>query len=135
MNQGLSIHPSFFLPLRLFLSGSFCGICSLFFSETQYGVRALCVDRSRVFLKKFFCPQNEENGPKMGFFGFIGKFSQQFFLNLVYKESLYYLLYSCTNPILGKNLVPGKKGQNALGQSDCRIFKLTIAPEHKDEKA
>ena len=24
--------------------------------------------------------------------------------------------------------------QNALGQSDCRIFKLTISPEHKDEK-
>ena len=29
-----------------------------------------------------------------------------FFLNLVYKESLYCLLYSCTNPILGKNLIP-----------------------------
>ena len=26
-------------------------------------------------------------------------------------------------------------GQNALGQSDYRIFKLTISPEHKDEKA
>ena len=26
-------------------------------------------------------------------------------------------------------------GQNALGQSDCRTFKLTISPEHKDEKA
>ena len=26
-------------------------------------------------------------------------------------------------------------GQNALGQSDCRICKLTISPEHKDEKA
>ena len=24
--------------------------------------------------------------------------------------------------------------QNALGQSDCRIFKLTISPEQKDEK-
>ena len=23
-------------------------------------------------------------------------------------------------------------GQNALGQSDCRIFKLTLSPEHKD---
>ena len=29
-----------------------------------------------------------------------------FFLTLVCKESSYYLLYSCTNPILGKNLVP-----------------------------
>ena len=25
-------------------------------------------------------------------------------------------------------------GQNALGQSDCRIFKLTISPERNDEK-
>ena len=25
--------------------------------------------------------------------------------------------------------------QNSLGQSDCRIFKLTISPEHKNEKA
>ena len=26
-------------------------------------------------------------------------------------------------------------GQNALGQSGCRIFKLTLSPEQKDEKA
>ena len=26
-------------------------------------------------------------------------------------------------------------GQNALGQADCRIFKLTVSPEHNDEKA
>ena len=25
--------------------------------------------------------------------------------------------------------------QNSLGQSDCMIFKLTISPEHKNEKA
>ena len=25
--------------------------------------------------------------------------------------------------------------QNGLSQSDCMIFKLTISPEHKDEKA
>ena len=29
-----------------------------------------------------------------------------FFLNLVYKEVLQYLLYSSTNPIFGKSLVP-----------------------------
>ena len=33
-------------------------------------------------------------------------FSLYFFLNLVHKESLYQLLYFCTNPILGENLVP-----------------------------
>ena len=52
-----------------------------------------------------FCPKNGESGPKIGFFGFIGKFNHYFFLNLVYKESPYYLQYSYTNPILGKNLV------------------------------
>ena len=52
---------------------------------------------------------------------------------MVYKDS-YYLLYSCTNPILGKS-GSCDMGQNALGQSDCRIFKLIIFPEHKDEKA
>ena len=43
---------------------------------------------------------------KIGFFKFIGRFSHEFFMNLVDNESLYYLLYSCANPIFGKNLVP-----------------------------
>ena len=68
----------------------------------------LCMTEADFF-KKICCPKNGENRPKIGlkigFFGFIGKFSHQFFLNLVYKESSYYLLYSCTNPILGKNLI------------------------------
>ena len=29
-----------------------------------------------------------------------------FFLNLIYNESLYYLVYSCMNLTFGKNLVP-----------------------------
>ena len=95
----------------------------------------LCMTEADFF-KKICCPKNGENRPKIGlkigFFGFIGKFSHQFFLNLVYKESSYYLLYSCTNPILGKNLIPEMW---VLGQSDCRIFKLSISREHKDEKA
>ena len=68
-----------------------------------------CAWQRQIFFKKICCPKNGENRPKiglkLGFFGFIGKFSHQFFLNLVYKESSYYLLYSCTNPILGKNLI------------------------------
>ena len=44
----------------------------------------------------------EKMGLTIGFFEFIGKFSHEFFLHLVYKESSYYLLYSCTNPILGE---------------------------------
>ena len=91
----LSVHPS------VLLSRGFLG--ALVFSETQHSVRGLCVvvrDGARLFLKWV------KNGPKIGFFGFIGKFSDYFFLILVCKESSYYLLYSCTSPILGKNLVP-----------------------------
>ena len=61
------------------------------------------------FLKKIFLHRKwgkwTKNGQQIGFFKFIGKFSH-FLLNLVYNERLYYLLYSCTNPIFGKNLVP-----------------------------
>ena len=42
---------------------------------------------------------------KKRFFKFIGKFSH-FFFNLLYNESLQYFLYSCTNLMFGKNLVP-----------------------------
>ena len=39
------------------------------------------------------------------FLKFIRKFGHYFFVNLVHNESLFYLLYSLTNPIFGKNLV------------------------------
>ena len=90
-----SFHPSVLRSFRL--SGSFLGIGSLVFFETQHRVRGPCDvvhDRAGFFEEKKIC--HGENGPKIGFFEFIGKI----FLNLVYKESLYYLLYSCTNPIL-----------------------------------
>ena len=32
-----------------------------------------CVWESQIFLKKVFCPKVGENGPKLGFFEFIGK--------------------------------------------------------------
>ena len=60
------------------LSGSFLRIGSLVFSETQQGVRGLCVvvhDGAGFFFKNFFLSQNWENGPKIGFLGFIGRFS------------------------------------------------------------
>ena len=94
----LSFHPA------VFLSGSFLG--SLVFSETQHCVRSMCcyTRQSWIFFKKFV-PKNGANGPKIGVFEFFGKFSHKSFLNLIYKKSLYYLKYSCTNFILGKNLV------------------------------
>ena len=72
----------------------FSGLAHQFFSEIQHGVRGPCVvvhDRTRFFEKKkekSFCPKYGENGPKIGFFKFIGKFSHQSFLNLLYNESL-----------------------------------------------
>ena len=94
MNQ-LSVLLSFcpsFLP-----SGSFLGIGSLIFSETQPGIRGTCAvhGRARFFEKIIFAT-------KMRFLKFIGKFSYKFFVNLVYNESSYYFLYSCTNSYLGK---------------------------------
>ena len=68
------------------------------------------------FLKKVLLSKKWEkwakNGQKIAFFKFIRKFSH-FFWNLAHSESLYYLLYSCTNP----------------------IFKSTIFLEQNDEKA
>ena len=46
-------------------------------------------------------------GQKQGFLNLLRNLVFFFlFLNLVDKESLFYLLYSSTNPILRKNLVP-----------------------------
>ena len=43
---------------------------------------------------------------KQGFLNLLKNLVIIFFLNLVYNERLYYLLYSCTNSIFGKYLVP-----------------------------
>ena len=96
------------LRSRIFLSilpsGDFLGIGSVF-SEAQHGVRAMwcCAWQSLIFWKKILHQKWgkwAKNGPKIEFFEFIEKLSHWFFLNLVFKESLYYLPYSCTNPIL-----------------------------------
>ena len=71
---------------------------------------------------------------KKGFYDFIGKSSHYFFLNLAYNESLFYLLYSCTNPIFGGKSGSWDMGQNALGHLDCRIFVSTISLEQCEEK-
>ena len=71
-----------------------------------YGVRNLygdVNDRARSFGK--LLPPRWENQPNIGFFEFIEKFGHRFSLTFVYKERLYYLIYSCTNTIFGKNLV------------------------------
>ena len=47
----------------------------------------------------------------------------------------FYLLYSWTNPIFGKNHVREIKAQNTLNQSYCRILKSTISPKQSNEIA
>ena len=75
MNWGTGVCPMnwglFVLP-----SGIFLGISSLVFSKTQHVARGLCVvvrDRARFFEKM------GQRWAKIGFFGFIGKFSHYFF--------------------------------------------------------
>ena len=43
---------------------------------------------------------------KYGFWNLLEKLNINFLVILIYNGSVYYLLYSCTNPIFGGNLVP-----------------------------
>ena len=63
------------------------------------------VHESCIFWKKYFCPKNGKMGQKIGFFLRYWKIQLLVFLNLVYNPNVYYLLDSCANSILGKNLV------------------------------
>ena len=63
----IRVCPSF--CLSVLLSGSFLGVGSLVFSETQHGVRDPCGvvrDRAGFFEEKKCCCKNGENGLKMG---------------------------------------------------------------------
>ena len=65
-----------------------------------------CVWQSRIFFGFFFFPsKNGENEPKTGFLGSIWNLVITFSWIWSLKK-VHYLLYSCTNLILGKNLVP-----------------------------
>ena len=59
-------------------------------------------DGARFFENNILLPKYQS----LGFFELIGKFRYYFFLNLVYNESLYQLLYARTNLIFGDILVP-----------------------------
>ena len=101
MSVLLSFCPSI---LPSFCPEVFLGLARYFFSENQHGeAHVLCVS-GPIFFKKIFCPKNGENGPKIGFFYLLENLVIIFFW--IWKESSYYLLYFCTNPILGKNQVP-----------------------------
>ena len=68
-------------------------------------------DRARFFEKNLFAQKigkiDQKWARKQGFVNLLENLVTNFFLNLVYNKSLCYLLYSCTNLIFGKNLVPG----------------------------
>ena len=55
--------------------------------------------------KPGFCNKGKM-GTKYGFLELLKNVVINFFWILFYNESLYYLQYSCTNPIFGKNQVP-----------------------------
>ena len=98
---------------------------------------ALVVLRMREtdFLKIMFCPQNGENGPIPGFFECIGKF----FFSVLYFLSIWFLIKVYITVIIvclrkchtWENSDSGDMAQNALGQSDCRIFQ-SLAVSHKE---
>ena len=114
LNQGLFILPIFCPSVRKFSRDWLIS----FFSETQHGVREPCVTESD-FLKKIIFSKNEEMCQKWAknrVFKIYWKIQLLIFLNLVYKESLYYLLYSCTNSISGKNLIPANQITGYLNQ-------------------
>ena len=60
---------------------------------------------SLIFWKKnCFAPKWAIN--ILRYFEVIGKFWHECYKNLVYNENIFYLLYSWTNAITGKNVVP-----------------------------
>ena len=127
MNQG----PSF--RLYVLLSGSFLEIGSLVFSENQHGVRGPClvvVDRAGFFLKKSFCPENWEMGKNWAknrvFWIYWEIWSSIFSEFGLWRNFMMFPVF------LHKSHTWEKSGswdmsQNALNQSDCTIFKLTIS--------
>ena len=108
----------------IFLSRHFLRIMSLFFSkywhsiENPYNVVTLLPPK---WAKNYF-------------FRFIQKYSHSFFLNLVYTESLYYLLYFRTNLIFGKNLVPKILVETFLA-NQIAWFLSQVSQKQNDEVA
>ena len=95
----------------------FLEIGSLGFSEFRHGTRkpyqVMC---ARFFGKTFFALKNWGNGPNI------------VPLNLLYNENVYYLLCSCTNLLLRKNIVPEIQAKILLSTQFANI-----SPEQVDE--
>ena len=134
-----SVRPFVFLSFQpsALLSRRFLWIGSLVFSETQHGVRGSCLvvcGRSGFLKKNLFAQKMGKMGQKQEFLNLLENLVMNFFW--IWSIEKFYDV--CC--ILAQILYLGKiwflrYGQNALDQSDCSIFKLTISLEQNDEKA
>ena len=103
---------------------SFYGIGSLgFFWELDMVLGAhvvLCMTEPD-FLKIMFSPHYGKNRPSPGYFQCIGKFN--FFSQLFIFLSIWSVILVCLNKFhIWENSGSSNMAQNALDQSDCRIF-------------
>ena len=84
-----------------------------------------------LFLKKFV-PRKGGNWPKIGqkqsFFNFLKKFVINFFLDFMYNDNFLFAMPLHKSYICEKFGSWGM-GQNALGLSECKIFKSTLTWE------
>ena len=65
----------------------------------------LCVTEPDFLNEKNFCPKNEENGPKIGFFGLIAKFGH-FFPSIWSVMKVCTIFYVPAQSHILENLVP-----------------------------
>ena len=116
------------------LSECFLEMVSLDFSEFWHGARNPyeVVHDDLILWETFFCPKYLGNGPKIGLFEFNEKFIISF--HRICSVMKFFVICCVPKQILfwGKILFL-RYGQNALSQSDCRIFKSTISLEQIDE--
>ena len=104
--------PSVMIGRVLWISFPFCPFQKLSWDWLiSYFWNSAVVLEAHVVLyvtEQLIFPKNRENGLKMDFFEFIGKFSHHFFfLNLVYNKSLYYIFVIFLHKShICENLVP-----------------------------
>ena len=112
-----------------FCSEVFLELALQFFLELNMVLGAhvvLCM--TARFFEIMFCPKNADNKPSPGFFECIGKFRfcSQFFIFLsIWSIMKVYITVTlaCLNKFhIYENSGSWDMDQNALGQSDCKIF-------------
>ena len=99
--------------------------------------KKLCVTESGI-LEKPFLPQKlgkwAKNRPKIGFLNLKKNLDINFYWICSIRKIYIFAVFLHKSCIWQKSCSWGK-GQNALSESDCRIFKLSFSPEQIDETA